>query len=328
MMNPENGHGLEQEHMVNPEYPFLHNKIPVADGIEGFEAFAEQYPNFTFCPYVAEKDEAGWDKSTSREYMNQVLPNFLYVPVNIPKGDLDELRAFFEAVQGRQDVPAVNITQPHKSSPVLRELYLGDAQSEANVDTLIRNEAGKLEPYDLNSTAFVEWFKEDVGPFQGKPVVLVGVGGVGEPIAKKIAAEGPSSLLLVDVADKSALARQLAEATQVGTTFESSLRGALDTGLLPGAVVINAAGKEGATDESELWALIDKGVDEGVFVDIRPHLDIDIVEEAKRHGWNAHTGHGMNARNDYVLLQGIAARIPGAIPPAFAQFEQLVARAS
>lgn len=322
MTNPE------LEPTQNPEYPFLHNKIPVADGLEGFASFAEKYPHFNFCPYVAEKDAEGWDKSTSRVYMNQVLPNFLYVPVNISKGDLEALRDFFGTVQDRQDIPAVNITQPHKSSPVLRELYLNDINSEANVDTLIRNDEGKLEPYDLNSTAFVEWYKADVGPFQAKPVVLVGVGGVGEPIAKKIAAEKPSSLLLVDVSDKSGFATQLGETNRVATTFASSLQTVMESGLSDGTIVINAAGKEGATNESELWELIQKEVSNGVFVDIRPHLDIEIVEEAKRHGWSAHTGHGMNARNDYVLLQGIARQIPGATPPSFEEFQQLVVKAS
>lgn len=93
----------------------------------GLEAFTDQYPVFKFCPYVAEKNVTGWDKSTSRVFMNQVLPNSLYVPVNIVKGDLDALRSFLIAEQDRKDVPAVNITQPHKSSPVLRELYLGDS---------------------------------------------------------------------------------------------------------------------------------------------------------------------------------------------------------
>lgn len=63
-------------------------------------------------------------------------------------------------------------------------------------------------------------------------------------------------------------------------------------------------------------------------MDIRPHLDIEIVEEASQRGWDAHTGHGMNARNDYVLLQGIARQIPGATPPSFEEFQRLVARAS
>lgn len=318
----------ESQQMPNPEYPFLHDKIPVADGLEGFVSFTEKYPGFAFCPYVAEKDPEGWEKSTSRVYMNQVLPNFLYVPVNIAKGDLNALRDFFDFVQDREDIPAVNITQPHKSSPVLRELYAGDADSQANVDTLIRNEKGVLEPYDLNSTAFVEWFKADVGPFQAKPVILLGVGGVGEPIAKKIAAEKPSSLVLIDVADKSAFAAQLAATSQVATTFEPSLQKFLQAALPTDLIVINAAGKEGAADDSVLRQLIRQGARHATFVDIRPHLDIEIVEEAKRHGWNAHTGHGMNARNDYVLLQGIARRIPGVRPPSFEEFQGLVAQAS
>lgn len=311
-----------------PEYPYLHNKIPVADGLDGFTSFIDKYPRFSFCPYVAEKDPEGWDTSTSRVYMNQVLPNFLYVPVNIPKDDLDALGDFFSFVQNRKDIPAVNITQPHKSSPVLRELYLGDAHSGINVDTLIRNSEGQLEPYDLNSTAFVEWFKDEAGTFSGKPVILMGVGGAGEPIAKKIAAEKPMSLLLVDVTDKSGFAANLAQTTQTSITFASSLRSVLESGLPASNIFINAAGKEGATNESELWELIRKGAHDGTFVDIRPHLDIGIVEEAKQNGWDAHTGHGMNARNDYVLLQGIARHIPDAAPPSFEEFQRLVAAAS
>lgn len=290
-------------------------------------SFTEKYPGFNFCPYVAEKDQEGWDKSTSRVYMNQVLPHFLYVPVNIPKDDMQGLDRFFALVQNRIDIPAVNITQPHKSSPVLRRRYLGDARSDENVDTLIRNSEGRLEPYDLNSAAFVEWFKQEVGSFSGRPVVLLGVGGVGEPIAKKIAAEKPRSLLLVDVADKSDFASGLSEATQVPITFSSSLASPVEAGLSENMIVINAAGKEGATNESELWRLIQESTP-GIFVDIRPHLDIEIVEKAKRLGWNAHTGHGMNARNDYVLLRGIVSQIPGAVMPSFKKFQQLVARAS
>jgi hypothetical protein len=36
----------------------------------------------------------------------------------------------------------------------------------------------------------------------------------------------------------------------------------------------------------------------------------------------------MNARNDYVLLQGIAWQITGITPPSFEEFQRLVAQAS
>lgn len=318
----------ETDMQKNAEYPFLHNKIPLANGLEEYISFTDTYPGFTFCPYVAEKDPEGWDKSTSRVYMNQVLPKFLYVPVNIAKDDLSALDEFFTWVQNRKDVSAVNITQPHKSSPVLRRLYLGNAHSEINVDTLIRSNEGQLEPYDLNSTAFVEWYKNEAESFQGKPVILVGIGGVGEPIAKKIAAEQPSNLLLIDVNNKSEFAAKLGDVSHVPTAFAPSLRDTIDMGLPENVIVINAAGKEGAADDSELWELLQKEAHGGTFVDIRPHLDIEIVKEAKQHGWGAHTGHGMNARNDYVLLQGIASHIPGAVLPSFEQFQRIVAQAS
>lgn len=305
--------------MAHPDgYPFAETPIPVTDGPKGFSEFAAGYPGFRFCPYLADKDADGWRRSTSRVYMNQVLPGFLYVPVNIGKADSDAVREFFALVRDLPSVPAVNITQPHKSSAVLRELV----GIEGHIDTLIRGDDGALAPYDLNSAAFMAWYTAEIGPVTGRSVIVLGVGGVGEPIAKKLAAERPADLLLVDVADRSGLAARLA------ARYESSLRSVLDGGPPSPVTVVNAAGKEGAADGAELWRLIGTTPADGVFVDLRPQLTIDIVDEARRHGWNAHTGHGMNAHNDHVLLQGIAARIPAAEAVGFEVFRRLVAAAS
>ncbi len=314
------------EFPASAEMPFAQEKIPVAKGVEGFKTFIENYPNFAICPYIAHKDSEGWDKSTSRTYMNQVLPNFLYVPVDIEKDDTEELQRFFELVENMDRVPAVNITQPHKSAPTIRAMFLGDENSSENVDTLIRDAEGKLAPYDLNAPAFVSWFNDEVGSFEDKPVVLVGVGGVGEPVAKRIAAQHPSQLVLIDPTNKSDLARSLAQLTT--TEYRASLS-EIDGSTLPeGVIVINAAGKEGATDESGINQILEAHTGkEGVFVDIRPHLEIDVVEKAKELGWNSYTGHGMNARNDYILLTGITDNLKET-PPTFEHFEELVAQAS
>ena len=314
------------ESASSPEMPFAQEKIPVVKGVYGFKAFIENYPDFAFCPYIAHKDPEGWVKSTSRTYMNQVLPNFLYVPVDIEKGDTEELQRFFELVDGMDRVPAVNITQPHKSAPTIRAMFLGDESTSENVDTLIRDAEGKLAPYDLNAPAFVSWFNDEVGSFQDKPVVLVGVGGVGEPMAKRIAAQHPSQLVLVDPTDKTGLAESLAQLTVI--EYRQSLSEVDGSTLPEGVIVINAAGKEGATDESGINQLLEaQAGKEGVFVDIRPHLEIDVVEKAKQLGWDSHTGHGMNARNDYILLTGITDNL-NVTPPTFEHFEELVAQAS
>lgn len=310
------------------EYPYAQTKIPVCHGLEGFTEFSKDYSSFTFCPYIADKDEDGWDVSTSRGYMNQALAGFLYVPVNIARNDRQALRAFFEYANDCTNIPAVNITQPHKSNGVLRELYLGDANSETNVDTLIRSAVGDLKPYDLNSTAFVEWFKDEAGSFAGKEIVLIGVGGVGEPIAKRIVAEKPLNLLLVDVTDKADFAKHLTNESGIAVTSSPSLRNALKSDVIADMIVINAAGKEGASDTSELSQLVSSRSTGSIFVDIRPHLDIPIVKLAEKHGWQAYTGYGMNARNDYVLLQAIANNMPGASLPSFATFQELVAASS
>lgn len=324
--NPNEISEPSAEHQEQPELPFAVEKIPISEGVDAFKAFVDTYPGYAICPYVAYKDAEGWDRSTSRTYMNQVLPNFLYVPVNIVKDDSDELRRFFELVESMDNVPAVNITQPHKSAPIIREMFIGDAQATENVDTLIRNTDGKLEPYDLNAPAFVSWFNDEVESFENKTVVLVGVGGVGEPMAKRIAAQHPSQLILVDPVDKSDLVESLASSAP--TEYRDSLSEVDGATLSEGVIVINAAGKEGATDESGINQVLEAHAGkEGVFVDIRPHLEIDVVKKAKELGWDSYTGHGMNARNDYILLTGITDNLK-VDPPTFEHFEKLVAQAS
>jgi shikimate dehydrogenase len=306
--------------------PYAEQKIPVSNGLDEFQSFVEQYPGFTICPYIADKNQESWDSSTSRVYMNQVLPGFMYIPVNIPKDDQEGLHEFLEAVRDAEHIAAVNITQPHKSSPVLRKMFLGDENSNGNVDTLIRNPEGTLEPYDLNAPAFVEWYTNEVGSFAGKTIVLVGVGGVGEPMAKAMAKQAPAQLILVDPNDKEYLVDQLRDTVPV--SYHASISALPEVDQSGNMILINAAGKEGATDNSAVAELLGRYAhSSNVFVDIRPQLEIEIVEAAKDLGWQAHTGYGMNARNDYVLLSGIA-KYAGTTPPSFEEFQKFVAAAS
>lgn len=315
----------ESESRMTNEMPYEHTKIPVSNGLREFEAFIADYPDFTICPYIADKTEDGWDISTSRTYMNQALPSFLYVPVNIPKDDLERLNDFFNAVKDNSRIAAVNITQPHKSSPVVRRIFLGDENTENNVDTLIRNDSGELQPYDLNAPSFVSWYKDEVGEFTGKDVVLVGVGGVGEPMAKAIAKENPNRLVLVDPTDKSYLAEQLQGQFEI--TYKTTIS-EVAPNFDSGVVLINAAGKEGVGDSTGIDDFLENQTQNGsVFVDIRPQLAIEVVERAKQLGWQSYTGYGMNARNDYTLLSGIA-KYMGVEPEPFTQFQAQVASAS
>jgi shikimate 5-dehydrogenase len=312
---------------ASSEMPFQSEKIPVCRGLSDLLQFTEQYPNFYLCPYIADKTDEGWDSSTSRTYMNQVLPGFLYVPVNVPKEDTDGLDELLNSLKDNRRVAAVNITQPHKSNPVVRRIFTGDEASQVNIDTLIRNREGLLEPYDLNAPAFVGWYKDEVGDFAHSTVVLVGVGGVGEPMAKAIAKEAPARLILIDPNDKQQLAQQLSQQVESVEYYGSITAAPIDE-LGDGFILINAAGKEGADDNSGVADIINRRANQnGVFVDIRPQLDIDIVEAAKGLGWRAFTGNGMNARNDYTLLQGIANYV-GLTPPSFDEFDRLVAAAS
>lgn len=105
-------------------YPFYDKKIPVMKGPDEFQAFIEQYRHFIFCPYIADKTTDEWEVSTSRQYMNQAVERFLYVPVNIDAGNGAELARIVQLADNDQRIAAVNITKPHKSAPVFREYFL------------------------------------------------------------------------------------------------------------------------------------------------------------------------------------------------------------
>lgn len=307
---------------IETQKPFEHTKIPVCYGLSELENFISQYPDFSFCPYVADKDAEGWEKSTSRQYMNQILSNFLYVPVNISKGDTEQLGQLIERMDRDERVAAINITQPHKSSPALRKIFFGNEDAYDNVDTLIKNSSGKLVPYDLNAPAFVAWFNDEIGSFEDKAVVLIGVGGVGEPVAKRIASQLPRSLMLIEPNDKSELVAKLS--SQTAMKYAPSLKELSTDGLAKDVIVINASGKDGASTDMGIEDLLRDAEGQGkVFVDLRPQLELPVVEAARAQGWRAFTGNGMNARNDYELLSGITDYLAVAMP-TFDEFKSLV----
>lgn len=306
--------------------PFQRLKVPVCQGVVEFQALSERYPSYSVCPYLAYKDEEGWNKSTSRVYMNQVLPGFLYVPVNIQKDDSAALIELFSAIRDDQRVVAANITQPHKSNPILMEEFAQMENRPVNIDTLIRNQDGKLVPYDLNAPSFMSWYSDEVGSMEGKTIVLVGVGGVGEPISRRLAESNPAQLILVDPNEKSDVIKKLQSLTPA--LYKPNIQEVGAVRNENGVVVINAAGKEAAAPDSGLHEWLEQNaVKNGVFVDLRPHLDIEIVEVAKKIGWQSHTGYGMNARNDYSLLMGIA-KVMCSTAPSFEEFKTYVASAS
>lgn len=92
-------------------------------------------------------------------------------------------------------------------------------------------------------------------------------------------------------------------------------------------ILINCAGKEGG-DDKEIKNVLNKLKKmNNIFVDLRPQLNIEIVNVANDYGWDAYTGYGMNSRNDYILSQKIQEQT-GISIPSFKEFSELVADAS
>jgi shikimate 5-dehydrogenase len=304
----------------------MSKKISICYAPKEVEIFLAQHKDAKFVLYLAHKDSDGWRKSTSRVYMNQISPHLIYLPVDIERNDLESLRQVYKISQENNQIVAINQTQPHKSNPVVQELFRYFPNVPANIDSIIKNQNGELVPFNLNGPAFVDWFADEVTSIAGKTIVLVGVGGAGESIAREMARNHPLELLLIDSVDKRLLAEELSSKDiRVEYASKLSISSLADKSSL---IVINAAGKEGTSDDSAVVSLLSSYANKQyIFVDLRPQLILPIVEQAKKLGWKAYTGYGMNARNDYVFLCKVT-KIATIEPPSFESFREMVAKAS
>ena len=298
-------------------------KILVCDGIKDLKEFLESHRNFKICLYLAEKTKEAWDISTSRVYMNQIDDRFIYLPVNIKKGDFDSIREVYKLAENEEQIVAINQTQPHKSNPVQKEWFSGQDIPQ-NVDSLIKDKNNKLQCYNLNGPSFTSWFEDEVTQFSDNIVIVFGVGGVGEPIARMIANKNTKKLYLIDIYSKENIERELSKNANV-KYFDNLNK--VDFNTNEKIILINCAGKEGGDDKEVKNVLNILENKNNIFVDLRPQLDIEIVNTAKQYGWEAYTGFGMNSRNDYVLLQKIQ-EITDINIPSFKEFAELVASAS
>lgn len=306
--------------IVSINMPYMDRKVPIMGSVEEVVDFIAQNPGFKFCLYLAEKEPAAWEKSTSRGYMNQVLPEFIYLPVNIQKGDVASLHKFYELCIKEPRIIAINQTQPHKSNEVLKTLF---DVAPVNIDTILKDRNGNLKPLSLNGVAFSDWFLDEVGTFEGKTVVLFGVGGAGEPIGREIIRFHPKELILIDSISKKFLADELGGNVIYFPELPEEVELMSDD-----LIVIYATGKEFDNESDNCKLLLKRLKNRNqIFVDIRPHLNLATVEEASLNGWRAFTGNGMNSRNDFVLLRKIA-EIMGVPAPSFDDFKDKVDRNS
>ena len=154
--------------------------------------------------------------------------------------------------------------------------------------------------------------------------ILVALGIVLIYDARIIANKKAKCLYLIDISSKEELAKDLSKSANV---IYLDCLSKVDFNINNKIVLINCAGKEGGDDKTIVDVLKQLRNLDNIFVDLRPQLDIEIVNIAKQQGWNAYTGFGMNSRNDYVLLQKIQD-ITGFNIPSFEQFAKLVKDAS
>ena len=303
-----------------PTFPFNSaHPVPVSMAVSEATAFVAARPGERFCLYLADKDEDAWARSTSRVYMNELWPSLIYLPLNIAANDLGELHRAYTFAEQAAAVIGINHTHPHKSNPVLIRRY-----GKATADFLVRTPDG-LQPSDLGGPAFSGWLSSLLSPAElaAAAVVIVGVGGIGTPIARSLSG-AVRSLTLIEPGDRSGLVTELCP-TQPGLDW---CRAIADLVALPSSplLVINASGKEG-TDLAGLDRILASGCPDDRFLDLRPQISLATVDAARAAGWQADGGEGMNLRNDYAMVAALAASA-GLPKIGFTHFAELVHRAS
>ncbi|MCB9358817.1 hypothetical protein H6503_02715 [Candidatus Woesearchaeota archaeon] len=295
--------------------------IPTIRSLKELEKYVSKHW-YHICLYIADKDDNGWEKSTSKKYMNNISEKFVYLPVNIKKLDNKNLHLFLDFAEKEKKIIAVNFARPHKSCLLLKRRYRNEL-----VDTLMKDNNGRLVPYDHNGPAFISWALENF-TFKGRSVIIFGVGGEGEPIARHILEKSPENIILVDLIDKAELSIELNNEVltkkSVTTTVYSCK--SLDQIEVQGNIIlINCIGKDTPSIESFLKT---HSYQEGnIYIDLRPNLSISLVNEASKLGWKGYTGYGMIARNNYLLLAGICKLLNMQAMP-FLDFKRLVSESS
>ena len=68
---------------------------------------------------------------------------FIYLPVNIKKGDFDSIREVYKLAENEEQIVAINQTQPHKSNPVQKKCFFGPDIPQ-NVDSLIKDKNNNI----------------------------------------------------------------------------------------------------------------------------------------------------------------------------------------
>lgn len=173
-----------------------------------------------------------------------------------------------------------------------------------------------------------------MGSLDNSEVVLWGVGGVGEPLAAALCKYPLSRLVLVDPHRDLPSLKERFPACEFPIDTYSDVN--LDDLPFSGKVVnINATGKDNPNSSDTPTTIVTyieeygkRNPSSGVFLDLRPHLDVPLVSHAENSGWmEAYTGHGMNVVNDYALLDGICRYMEVPLPP-YETFAEAVRAAS
>jgi|GEM_PF-1483739 len=284
------------------------NMIPVKYSACKLEQFVEEHHEYLIVPFMLYKDrEEDLLLSTSSMHMNWLWPNLLYVPVNIKNNDSLQLRQVYEVALAHENVIFFNHTIPHKSNPVMQEMF-----GQEYGDYLCRV-GSSFKIADGNGQAFVrmtrELYKGEID-FSQATVVIVGVGGAGGLAAKAIIKEQPKRLILADIRDVSEFAKEL------GAEFYQGIEKIPDLAQEKLVIIDATAHFEDGIQRGVALDLVEKYDDEGnVFIDYNMNTQIGAYDYLKS---SAGVGREYVAVTNYIMVLEIiktAASAGITLPP-------------
>jgi shikimate dehydrogenase len=119
------------------------------------------------------------------------------VPVDMRPGDV---KGFLEALRGSANCIGLSVTVPHKQAAFrLVDSASRRAALAGAVNTIVRDEEGRLHGDMLDGLAMVGAIRANGVEVAGKRVVLIGAGGAGSAIGFAVAAAGARSISIAEL---------------------------------------------------------------------------------------------------------------------------------
>jgi len=205
--------GVKRRKAVNmSDARWYMEKVQVIKSPQEFRSFLAETKTTYIMGYLGEKDDAGWDHSTSRVHMNLLwdVNDFCYLPINVKAGDFDTLGEIYDIALKEPRVIGFNQTNPHKANRLATDRF---GEGHILGDILIREkgeEAFRVADCNGQAGALLLLKLLEVDSLNDICVVIFGgLGASGRLISRAVLSKGAKRLIIVDIAPDNGASEKL-----------------------------------------------------------------------------------------------------------------------